>query len=532
MKKIWKLLVAPVLQFLFPVNGLGWILLETIILVCMASVFVHKLTIRPLWTDELLTFYQVHHLGVSGFLKSMDTGVNVMPFTTFFPYLLLDYLCGLDAFTLRLPSLLCSAGVLLLFLLLFRKYAKDGWIHLLTLVFLAWNPSFTYYASEARSYQLLLLFVLVSVGIGFSCFSRQRSARFLFLAGVFIILLPLWVHYLGLFYGAIVLLSVVGLMGLRSRWKEVLMLVSGGALGGVISGLLFGKHMLMAVRSEGLISAYLETPSIGELFRLGIFQPKIPGIWILWGLLGCVFSMRSFLVVSLKRNGIDPDHDGVALRFLMISGFGFLLLPNLLCVLAVIGLPNLCLDRYFYPGILAMPMIFLAVIALIRNRFEWGCDLLEFWGDWTKLGCVFFVGLFAVTTVSQLRKLPTEVDQEYRAIVETSTVTPVIVTPHLHLFFELAYRRSDQIQVYWLRETRREADMVSIFNPELKSVDPETLGVFPQFVFINREPASINSFPDFDLQKWAIENDRKVTQIGNHRWSVSRLMENGDPEMK
>ena len=62
--------------------------------------------------------------------------------------------------------------------------AKDGWIHLLMLVFLAWNPSFTYYASEARSYQLLLLFVLVSVGIGFSCFSRQRSARFLFLAGV------------------------------------------------------------------------------------------------------------------------------------------------------------------------------------------------------------------------------------------------------------------------------------------------------------------------------------------------------------
>lgn len=155
-----------------------WVGLALAVWYC--SLVVKPAFFRPLWHDELFTFY----IARSTTLARMWQAIRSVDLNPPLSYLLTRaslHFFKPPTFACRLPSMLAFlAGSLLLFAFLQRKttaiYASLG-------VLMLWNSSFFYYATEARPYGLMFAFTMVML-LGWQRATRdeRRLPDLLFLA--------------------------------------------------------------------------------------------------------------------------------------------------------------------------------------------------------------------------------------------------------------------------------------------------------------------------------------------------------------
>ncbi len=179
---------------------------------------------RPLWYDELFTYYVAAQPDAASVLAALDQGADIHPPVD---YLLRHgsmRLFGHDALGLRLPSLIAFATTLLVLFALLRRRTNvwSCWLALLLPV----CTVATEFAFEARPYALLLASAAVAMLAWARAVERQSVGRLGFLA-IALGVGPL-VHYHGVIAFAAVAVGEI-VRTIHTRRVDVRVLASGGA---------------------------------------------------------------------------------------------------------------------------------------------------------------------------------------------------------------------------------------------------------------------------------------------------------------
>ena len=143
----------------------------------IAVFLVADLAVRPIWTDEAFSFYQVANRSLAGLFRSFEAGVNALPYAYFLVLWAVDQLIGLNPLTLRLPSaVLALASLILLHRLLAKPCGHlNAFIACVAALLLA--PDFVLYSHEARPYALYLLAAVLCLQSGIRVLQPMSCRR-------------------------------------------------------------------------------------------------------------------------------------------------------------------------------------------------------------------------------------------------------------------------------------------------------------------------------------------------------------------
>ena len=259
-------------------------------LVSLAMSFLVDLAVRPIWTDEALSYYQVSAKTLLEMLDSFNSGVNAIPYLYFIVLWGIDQGFGLGPVILRLPSAVFALAALFLFHTILKERFGNAVAFVSCVAALLLSENFIPFSHEARPYSL---YVLVAVCCLYASITILKEGagrgRALLINSVVAFTLPA-VHYVGLFYsfGAALAVLCVG----RVKGKFFTLRVLGSfVFGWAVFFVLHYSQMKLFIEKKGMIDAtWIPRRSLreayysrSECFDLAShhFRPTYSSRWLL-----------------------------------------------------------------------------------------------------------------------------------------------------------------------------------------------------------------------------------------------------------
>ncbi|MDD4915346.1 MAG: hypothetical protein PHW13_09975 [Methylococcales bacterium] len=487
-------------------------------LVLLVLYFFSDLAIRPIWTDETLSYFQVSDRSFAGFLDSLRAGVNVIPYFYFILLWCLDQLFGLGPGLLRLPSLVFSvAAVLLLHRLLKTRYGH-GIAFMACISALLLSKEFILFSHEARPYSLYILAAVFCL-YSSSAFFRQSelSGRTVFFNGMTAFFLPS-VHYFGIFYSFFTALAVL-LLG-RGKGRKFLLLASGSFLCGwlLFAALHFSQIMIFAENKGAINPAWIPKPDISQVYEVFLKTFALPPIAAM--ILVAYGGYYLFAAKTGRPGRLQAGEIRETDRFLFVLALFWLLPATIFNLFGAVGLPNLTLSRYFAPSLVALAVIVALLFANFLPKRLDGRNAA--WPAWGGNGMGICIAL--IFSIYPLLTSSAHIVLAYSGLAKESardafkyiTESPLpAVTNNKHIFFEYTFNEPGGPPLYLLIRTAAEADSFQLFDSRLSVLTEDKLVELPAFRFIYQK-GTVNSFSDFDIDAWGEKHGFDVQADRTH----------------
>ena len=487
----------------------------------IAVFLVADLAIRPIWTDEAFTFYQVSNRSLAGLFRSFDAGVNALPYAYFLVLWAADQLVGLDPLTLRLPSAMFA----LMSLILLHRLLAQPCGHLNALLAcvaaLLLAPDFVLYSHEARPYALYLLAAALCLQSGLCMVNAEApSRRTLFANGLAAFLLPA-VHYAGIFYSAATAVAVLATLrfGKRTGARSVL---ASFAIGWSLFAIMQFSQIALFLGNKGAIDpAWMARPQPYEVFesalRAAALLPSPVPLMLLFAVGASLYAHGS---VQLRM----PEAAGrPQALFLLLVSLIWIAMPPFFLLLGTAGLHNLVLPRYFAPSLLAGAILSCLAMAVLTPVRRHDADrprnvdsrLVETAGFVLVVACLLYPLSAAVRgaykaphAISRLT-----IERDYRLIANAQLPC---VTNNIHVFFQYHFYRGERQLLSLLRDSRPGAAQLQRLDERLPIVSELAMGRLERFLYVH-QPGTINSYPSFDIQAWAVANHYALAPVATDR---------------
>jgi hypothetical protein len=307
---------------------------------------------RPIWYDEVLTYYQVNDRSFIEFIDAFDSGVNTLPYLYFvFPWAINQFK-ELDPFLLRLPSLVFGWLVFVGCQLYLKRLFPSMIVAYSILATLLFTGEFTPFLAEARPYSLYVLLALIQVWATEKLLFEKSRIRWIINA--LIASLFASSHFVGLVYsGALLIIAtVLWPRGWLFIWSSF---VTGWAV-------FFAVHIqvlkvIFGGKSLSVPDWWPKPTVTNALLGLDSFMkviPEVSSVLISLAVLGAVISVWCQPRIANADNPVlgGPTVDREALSYLAMVCIAWLLVPFALRLLASLGFYRLIVPRYFLPSML------------------------------------------------------------------------------------------------------------------------------------------------------------------------------------
>lgn len=464
------------------------------VVIC-GMIFLGEAWVRPIWLDEQLTYYQCKDKDFIEFFRGFNLGINALPYLYFIWIWLIDQIMGLNFWNLRFPSLVCGILSVLLLHEFLRKISNGKIAFIAIGMGLLFVSQFAYYITEARPYSALLFATVLNV-VSTKCLREQRSGSYVLNAAASF-LVPS-IHYVGIFYSG-VLGVVFVLWADRKQWK----CVSSYFIGWVLFAMIHGDQIRLFLHETTLIQADVQPdPTLNDL---NAWLASFAGAIVI--LLGVTILSR-----SNRAHFLDlPSQTERDFHFLALSGMGFVFIPVLYKLAAILGLPNLAHERYYFPSLLAnvFAVVILLVVgshvvdkhfARLRVLIRVVVVLLLVPGIFGMLSALWPV----MNTDRKERRFSDQLLPRLTTNHEGQEVP--LITGNLHVYFGFLFNYPEAKEnLCLLRATRSEANNWKTFHGNVRVLSENQLSDLDQFVFAEFETTA-NNLPDFDVSKWAKAN--------------------------
>lgn len=499
-------------------GGLRWyaLLCYAMYVACIGLYLASDLAVRPIWTDEAFTYFQVADRSFAAFVDSFNAGVNVTPYLSLAILWVIDQLVGLGPLGLRLPSAICAIAAIVLLHRLLARYFGHAIALICCIAGLMLSKEFVLYSHEARPYSMFMLMAVVSLAAGLSVLrSPPGDGRSLLMNAVAAFLLPA-THYVGLFYGSAIALSL--LFAARSAGVGTLVRIAGSFVVGWLALLVLqASQIMLFLRKQGAIDATWNAPpqpyEVFDVVRSAteMFPAPIPLIAVCFFVLAHVAGGRVSLVV--------PETERSDMAFLGGAAILWICLPPVFFVCATVGLPNLTLTRYFAPSLIAPVLLSGFMLHMIRLSItEASAEHVrrarqaEWLGVCISLLLLAYPVLVAVKDVVRAPHLLSRraIEIDYAEIAHSSVPC---VTNNVHVFFQYTYYRDKHQELALLRKEEAQVERWRKLDGRLKFLTGASLARLEKFMFIYQS-GTVNSYPDFDIEDWARRNGYTVSPRG------------------
>src|ERR1035437_1001157 len=318
---------------------------------------------RPMWLDEVYTYYAVAHDSFGAFLRSYATNVNATPPLYFVVSWAVLTVMPLSALSLRIcSSLACGVAVFFIWATL-RRHTGFFVASAATLTDCLTSDLFLTHNAEARFYGLYLALVAwETYNYDRICADVPPSSGRLFSNGLSHGLALSCTHVAGFYSFAILLSLLIRDWALRAWRPKVYLSVLAGWL-----PVLFYAPMIWSQRGA---TSWMPRPG-----RIAIFSPFNLGLHAYFvlcafaGLVAVAF-LRKHYNASLSDAALGNHAETKEWLHLVILAFTFLAVPYCLLLVSWAGLP-LLLDRYALPSLIGVALLFGFLCAgLFGDLFE------------------------------------------------------------------------------------------------------------------------------------------------------------------
>jgi hypothetical protein len=307
---------------------------------------------RPIWYDEVLTYYQVNNRSFFEFINAFDSGVNTLPYLYFvFPWAINQFK-ELDPFWLRLPSLVFGWLVFVGCHLYFKRLFPPMIVAYAIVATLVFTGEFTPYIAEARPYALYVLLALIQLWSSEKLLLEQ--SRNSWIINALIACLFASVHFVGLVYsGALLIVSTL----MRPRgWLSIW---SSFAIGWTV---FFALHIqvlkvIFGGKSLSVLDWWPKPTLTNALLGLDSFMkivPEVSSVLISLVILGVIVHLwrRPHVAAGDTEVVLGSSETSESVTYLVLVCIAWLLVPVALRLLAALGFYNLIVPRYFLPSML------------------------------------------------------------------------------------------------------------------------------------------------------------------------------------
>jgi hypothetical protein len=319
------------------------------------AVTCHQAATRPLWTDELLTYYLARLPSWADLWAALADGPDASPPLYHVAVRLTYRVLGESELATRLPSIL---GVWLMATCIFAIVARRcgaalAWAAaLLPLTTVAYT-----YAAEGRPYGLWMGLSALS----FLCWQRaaEGGARF----PVLIALAATQAAAVACHYYAVLVLLALGLGEVARSWgRRKLDPLRGLALTAGLLPLAFLRPLMSNAKALSRNFWSPPTPDLLILFFPWLLERLVPGLvaaavlYVLWS------------EVLLSRPGYRPEPPRAAFHTdELVAAVGFVALPGFALVLAL-TVTHAFVNRYSLPAIIGVSVLLAALTSRLEQR--------------------------------------------------------------------------------------------------------------------------------------------------------------------
>jgi hypothetical protein len=307
---------------------------------------------RPIWYDEVLTYYQVNNRSFFEFINAFNSGVNTLPYFYFiFPWAINQFK-ELDPFWLRLPSLVFGWLVFVGCHLYLKRFFPPMIVAYAIIATLVFTGEFTPYLAEARPYALYVLLALIQIWSSEKLISEQSRNRWIINALTACLFAS--AHFVGLVYsGALLIVSTL----MRPRgWISIW---SSFAVGWAVFFTLHVQILKVIFGGKSLsVPDWWPKPTVtNALLGLDSFMkvvPEVSSVLISLVILGGISHMwmRSRTAVGDTEVSVGSGENRESVTYLVLVCISWLLVPVALRLLAALGFYSLIVPRYFLPSML------------------------------------------------------------------------------------------------------------------------------------------------------------------------------------
>ncbi len=470
---------------------------------------------KPMWIDEILSYYQVAGKSPAAAIASLDTGLNLLPSGYFL--LLATVLQRVEFSPLvarGLSSVFIMATVpVMLFAL--RRYVGRWFAMLGVAGVIFTSPLIFFHNSEARPYGLLL-FLVALVGLAFvqSAEEKNPAPHTLILLVVANGLVAMSAYFGGLYSAAAFAVTIF--FDWRKGWFRPR--VYGAYLLGwgifAVTTLPLCFQQLAARGAAG--TQWL--PSFGSAWRQLLKQWTHTLYWVPVAivLIGIIFwAARKRDVRSARTTGAKADLPEPILRLAALALL-WLMLPIGFILQARITGRNFYFNRYFIGSDLGLMVLVALLFALLCRQFTGSMSLEN-----AALRRPLFLSATRFTVVCFLcaaafhfltRHDPPRMGL-HDAVVRANHWTVPKVTFDLEVYVEGSFQANGGTGYWYIPKSNHETAAFPRFWQPFQMTDPQKLTNFGEFLFIdsNQRPA------DFDLETWARQQNYRVSRVGDYR---------------
>ena len=485
----------------------------------IALYFFADLASRPIGADEVLSLYQVSERSLSVFFGSFEAGVNALPYAYFVILWGIDQLLGLNPLTLRLPSAIFALASLILL----HRFLAALFGNLRALVAccaaLLLSSEFALYSHDARPYALYLLAAVLCLQCALAMLGTNLPTRRALAANALAAFFLPGVHYVGIFYSIATAAAVLASLRPRRGASALGVLASFGIGWTLFVVVQYSQIALFAANKGAIIPAWMAPPR-----PLAVYEAALRAAALLPSPVPLILLVT--VAIGLSARGAihiaSPVPEGrQQLFFLLLVSVLWVAIPPIFLLLSAAGLHNLSLPRYFAPSLLAgAALSCLAMTALtpaIRGGPDDSGNL-----DMKLIGTasVFLVAVFLLypiaVAIRDIHKAPhvvfrMDIERDYAFIADARLPR---VTNNVHVFFEYNFYRGDRQSLYLLREVRPGAASMQRLDVRIPILNDIEMGRLERFLFVH-QPGTVNSYPRFDIQAWAVANRYAVDRVTN-----------------
>jgi len=481
--------------------------------VVLAAQLVHYSPLKPMWIDEILTYYQVADKSPADAVASLDTGVNLLPPGYFI--LLASTLKFVEFSPLVARALSCGFIILTIPVMLLTLRRTVGvWFAMMSVGAVVFtSPLLLFHNSEARPYGMTL-FLVALVSLAFvKTAGPETPSRGTWALLVIANALVATSTYFGGLYSFLAFAATIFLDWQSDRFRPRVY------LGYVIGWVIFAAAVLPlclhqlaangAAGTEWLPSFAYAWRHLAKLWS-GILIWTVPVIIALGAILWVGRSQARLATDTPGARNFSPVRPLAALSILWV------LLPIAFIVQARITGHNVYFDRYFIGSEIGV----MIAIGLIPAWFCWR------FGGSLKLENAFMRGPVFGAVAKVLITVficAAAFDFYYRAEPAQMGSNAIVTranqwalpkaTFDRGIYTEGFYQPSGGNSYWYIASSDREASALARFRSTFQIKRTGTLADFHEFLFIDSD-ASIR---DFNLEAWAKSRGYHLSRVGEYR---------------
>lgn len=439
---------------------------------------------RPMWLDELYTYYGLAHDSFGAFLRSYATGINATPPLYFLFTWAVSRVVPLSALSLRLySSLACGVAFFLIWSLL-RRHLGFFVSSAATLTACMASGLFRNHNSEARFYGLYFALVAwETYQYDRICTTASPSTGRL-VGNSLSHALAVSCTFVALFYSFATLLSLLVTDRSLRIWRpKVYLSVMAGWL-----PLLLYAPMIATARGA---TSWIPRPGLSA--ALAPFHPAFDLYFVGCAIAGLV------AVAVLQGRGKSSEaasgHPGETkqTRHLIIIGFAFLAVPYELLLISWVWVP-LLLDRYALPSLIGVALLlglaFSRLLHFLSRRLPDRETSSSGAGRTATPANILCTVLLVAMLVYPLGKAiggsPTE---DPRVDEEMATGEMAVASTDRHSYFPLYFQSGESGHIFLIVREANERDRLARFNHRLNPITlDDFLAAHRQFRIYSVDP--------------------------------------------